>query len=91
MMVRRIFALLSLVALPAAAQGNGDAAKLRELDAYFAKAAKDWDVPGLAIGIVHKGQLLASGTQDELLASRSTCRRSRCMIRGRPAKSPSVT
>ena len=36
----------------------GIADKIRELDAYFAKAAKDWNVPGLAIGIVHKGQLI---------------------------------
>ena len=47
-----------LIGTPLAAQGNGDRDKIRELDAYFAKAAKDWNVPGLAIGIVHKGQLV---------------------------------
>ena len=59
-MWRRTIALLSIVALPAAAQ-NGQP-DLRGLDAYFAKAAKDWDVPGLAIGIVHKGQLVFART-----------------------------
>jgi len=64
-MWRRTIALLSIVAVPAAAQnGHPD---LRALDAYFAKAAKDWNVPGLAIGIVHKGQLVfakAYGVRD---------------------------
>jgi CubicO group peptidase (beta-lactamase class C family) len=64
-MWRRTIALLSLVAFPAAAQnGHPD---LKALDAYFAKAAKDWNVPGLAIGIVHKGQLVfakAYGVRD---------------------------
>jgi CubicO group peptidase (beta-lactamase class C family) len=57
MIWRRAAAALSLAALPAAAQGNGQP-DLRALDAYFAKAAKDWNVPGLAIAIVHKGQLV---------------------------------
>ena len=56
-MFRRTLALL-LIATPLAAQGNGDRDKIRELDAYFTKAAKDWNVPGIAIGIVHKGQLI---------------------------------
>jgi CubicO group peptidase (beta-lactamase class C family) len=64
-MWRRTIALLSIIASPAAAQnGHPD---LKALDAYFAKAAKDWDVPGLAIGIVHKGQLVfakAYGVRD---------------------------
>ena len=50
--------IVSLSALPLGAQGNGHRDQLRDLDAYFAKAAKDWNVPGLAIGIVHKGQLV---------------------------------
>ena len=58
MMWRRSPLLLSFLPCIAFAQGNGDQSKLRELDAYFAKAAKDWNVPGLAIGIVHKGQLI---------------------------------
>lgn len=62
MIWRRTVALLSLAALPAAAQSNGNADVVRELDAYFAKAAKDWNVPGLAVAVVHKGQLvLAKG------------------------------
>jgi CubicO group peptidase (beta-lactamase class C family) len=55
---RRSIALLSFLPVIASAQGNGDRDRVRELDAYFAKAAKDWNVPGLAIGIVHKGQLI---------------------------------
>ena len=68
-MVKRLVAgcILSFVALPLGAQGNGHRDQLRDLDAYFAKAAKDWKVPGLAIGIVHKGQLVfakAYGVRD---------------------------
>jgi len=40
------------------AQSNGHRDVVRELDAYFAKAAKDWNVPGLAVAVVHKGQLV---------------------------------
>jgi len=50
--------VLSFIAQPLMAQSNGHGEQLRELDAYFAKAAKDWNVPGLAIAIVHKGQLV---------------------------------
>jgi CubicO group peptidase (beta-lactamase class C family) len=47
-----------LIGSPVAAQANGDRDMVRELDAYFAKAARDWNVPGLAIAIVHHGQLV---------------------------------
>jgi len=47
-----------LIATPLAAQANGDRERVRELDVYFAKAAKDWKVPGLAVAIVHHGQLI---------------------------------
>src|SRR5688500_1612384 len=47
MIWRRFIALLSFMPTFVAAQGNGDRDKVRELDAYFAKAAKDWNVPGL--------------------------------------------
>lgn len=57
-MFRRTCLALLLISAPLAAQANGDREKVRELDAYFAKAAKDWNVPGLAIGIVHHGQLI---------------------------------
>ena len=59
-MLKRLVAgcSVALLALPLGAQGNGHRDQLRELDAYFAKAAKDWNVPGLAIGIVYKGQLV---------------------------------
>ena len=50
--------VLAFIAPPLAAQSNGHGDQLRELDAYFAKAAKDWKVPGLAVAIVHKGQLV---------------------------------
>jgi len=57
-MFRRSTLALLLIASPLAAQANGDRDKVRELDAYFAKAAKDWKVPGLAVAIVHHGQLI---------------------------------
>ena len=55
---RRVLALLLLASVPASAQTNGQRDRIRELDAYFAKAATDWNVPGLAVAIVHKGQLV---------------------------------
>ena len=55
---RRVLALLFLASVPASAQTNGQRDRIRELDAYFAKAAKDWNVPGLAVAIVHQGQLV---------------------------------
>jgi CubicO group peptidase (beta-lactamase class C family) len=33
---------------------------LAQLDAYFEKAQKDWDIPGMSIGIVKDGQLIFS-------------------------------
>lgn len=33
-------------------------ADLKKLDAYFAKAVKDWDVPGMAVGIVKDGKMV---------------------------------
>ncbi|HEX6316475.1 MAG TPA: serine hydrolase [Gemmatimonadaceae bacterium] len=56
----RIHALALAAFLPvtASAQGNGHRDQIRQLDAYFARAAKDWGVPGLAVGIVHDGQLV---------------------------------
>lgn len=53
--IRLVMSMLGLVAVQAGAQ-NGTA--VRALDEYFAKAAKEWNVPGLAIAIVHKGQLV---------------------------------
>ena len=46
----------------AAAQPASTAATVREFDAYTAKAARDWNVPGLAIAIVRNDSvLLAKG------------------------------
>ena len=56
---RIVACLLSVLAVaPLSAQSNGSRDVVRELDAYFAKAAKDWNVPGLAVAVVHKGQLV---------------------------------
>lgn len=56
-LTRALVLLIALLPTSLTAQGNGHP-DLRALDAYFAKAAKDWNVPGLAIGIVYKGQLV---------------------------------
>jgi hypothetical protein len=48
----------ALFPLTTSAQANGHRDQLRELDAYFARAAQEWNVPGLAVGIVHNGQLV---------------------------------
>ncbi|MFT7297921.1 MAG: CubicO group peptidase (beta-lactamase class C family) [Sphingobacteriales bacterium] len=31
---------------------------LKKLDQYIAKSAADWDIPGMAIGIIHNGELI---------------------------------
>lgn len=61
-----VIALATTFAAPLQAQ-NGTPVDWREFDAYVAKAAKDWNVPGLAIGVVYKGQLVfakAYGVRD---------------------------
>src|SRR5690606_6836697 len=35
-------------------------ADLKKLDAYYAKALKDWDVPGMSIAIVKDGKVVFS-------------------------------
>ena len=57
MRCRALFASLSLTAATVAhAQSNAD--KVAELDAYVAKAVKDWQAPGLAISVVKDGKLV---------------------------------
>ena len=53
--MRKLFLLtLTLItALSASAQVD-----LNKLDAYYAKALKDWNVPGMSIGIVKDGKLI---------------------------------
>lgn len=59
MLTRLSIAVLVAGALPLSAQGRSrPAIDWREFDAYVAKAARDWNTPGLAIAVVHKGQLL---------------------------------
>lgn len=47
-------AIVSLLAVPLPAQVT--AAKLAELDAYISKSVAEWNVAGLAIAVVHRGQ-----------------------------------
>jgi CubicO group peptidase (beta-lactamase class C family) len=59
MMNNRLRVVLALlIVFPAPMAWAQDGGTLNELDAYFARAARDWDVPGLAVAIVHKGQLV---------------------------------
>lgn len=53
-----VLALAALLPSVGSAQTNGSRDPVPALDAYFAKAAKDWDVPGLAVAIVHRGRLV---------------------------------
>ncbi|NEM96138.1 serine hydrolase [Pontibacter burrus] len=50
--------MLCLLLQPAVAQNNNTAATLSKLDAYYQKALKDWDVPGMAIAIVKNGSVI---------------------------------
>ena len=56
--VRTFVVALAVSASSLSAQANGHTNAIRELDAYVERAVKDWNVPGLAIGIVYKGQLV---------------------------------
>lgn len=56
---RRWIALALLAAVPAGAQVPKDVnAAMRDWDAYMAKVMKDWDAPGIAIGIVVRDSLV---------------------------------
>lgn len=44
--------LMALLVLPQTQAQQNTAATLQKLDAYYQKALKDWDVPGMAIAIV---------------------------------------
>ena len=52
--------LLLLVTLPAASQNKDLDKKLKGLDAYIEQVRKDWKVPGLAVAIVYKDQVVYS-------------------------------
>jgi len=54
--MKRLPCLLAL-ALPALASAQTDP-RVRELDAYTAKAVRDWNAPGLAIAVVKDGRLV---------------------------------
>ncbi len=45
---------------PSPHRGYGEAGTLAGLDAYAAKAAKDWKVPGLAMAVVKDGKMVLS-------------------------------
>ena len=44
---------------------------LEEMDAYFSKMTKDWDVPGVSIGIVKDGKLVFIGNYGVLEESKN--------------------
>src|SRR5262245_60980883 len=52
-----MIALLLALATPASAQQSVDA-KLKGFDAYMAQVLKDWNVPGIGVGIVVKDKLV---------------------------------
>ena len=48
------------LSLAMVAQGNPPQPDLKKLDAYYEQALKDWNLPGMAIGIVKDGELVFS-------------------------------
>ncbi|GAB3194327.1 CubicO group peptidase (beta-lactamase class C family) [Pontibacter aydingkolensis] len=54
--LKLLFILCAIVALPQAQAQT--AADLTKLDAYYQKALKDWDVPGMAIAIVKNDSVI---------------------------------
>lgn len=53
-----LVAALALTARPATAQRTPTAADWRNFDAYVEQALKDWEVPGLALAVVHGDSVL---------------------------------
>jgi CubicO group peptidase (beta-lactamase class C family) len=62
MIIRRVIAAVAfaLIAQPATAQQASVDAKLAGFDAYMAQVLKDWNVPGIGVGIVVKDKLVFS-------------------------------
>lgn len=58
--LRLALLLLALLVLPQAWAQQGNAATLNTLDAYYQKALKAWDVPGMAIAIVRNDSVIFS-------------------------------
>ncbi|RAU84116.1 serine hydrolase [Pontibacter arcticus] len=50
--------ILFILAKPVSAQQTNTAATLAKLDAYYQKALKDWNVPGMAIAIVKNDSII---------------------------------
>jgi CubicO group peptidase (beta-lactamase class C family) len=55
----RLFAILFLLAsLSFAQQPNSDTSKLQGVDGFAEQLLKEWNVPGLGIGIIHNGTIV---------------------------------
>ena len=63
-MQKRVLAIIALVLTPSFAAGQSsqksDQDRSREMDAYVAKAVKDWNAAGLAIAVVKDGRVVFS-------------------------------
>jgi CubicO group peptidase (beta-lactamase class C family) len=59
-MKKIIFSLSAIVLLPFFAAATQHEDRLKKLDAYYEQVLKDWDLPGMAIGIVKDGELIFS-------------------------------
>jgi CubicO group peptidase (beta-lactamase class C family) len=53
-----IFAVIAFFQAPATQAQNTSATELSKLDAYYQKALKDWDVPGMSIAIVKNDSVI---------------------------------
>lgn len=54
------FTLLFFLFLSVTISANSQNVDLQKLDAYFKKAASDWGVPGMSVGIVKDGEIVFS-------------------------------
>jgi CubicO group peptidase (beta-lactamase class C family) len=55
-----LWVTLQVNANPPAGRAGVPARTLRALDAHFQQVQKDWELPGMAVGIVYNGQLIFS-------------------------------
>lgn len=53
-----VVVLASVRALPAQTAENATAEKLKDFDAWMAQVLKDWNVPGIGVGIVVDDKLV---------------------------------
>lgn len=70
-MKKRLFLVAMFVSITLFGH-SGANVDFKQLDGYYAKMTKDWDIPGVSIGIVHDGKLIFAGNYGVLEEGKNT-------------------